>query len=361
MKKFSFLVTASVCAAFLLSSCNTDKKNNTPDVPDDPTPDVPVDVIVPDVIFESFYVGDYNDAGTGNLILNISEGKVDENEDQTAFIGNGQIVCLDLNITLPSTVAEADKLHLEAGTYTVADDTYAAGTWNVGESYVVKVEDDKVIYSQVNFTDGTVVIEKTQSGAKVTVEGTLDGGDKFSYVAEGVDRVCSHASDSKFSNLDTDIKLANPIKASCSSLGDIVGDDKTQTVVLVLADKYYDFESDFGNGESLMFYINVAPGDLTVPVGKFTKTLNLDETEELEVNTMVAGFYMWGSYAGNWYMCPAYGYEAALTAGELEVVKNEVEEGAAQSYTITGDLTDAYGKHVTFSYSGEVVMMEYED
>lgn len=356
MKKFKFFATASMCAAFLLSSCNSDKKNTTPEVPD-----VPVDVIVPDVLFQNYYVGDYYEAGTGNLLLNIVEGKVDVNEDETSFVGDGQIVCLDLNITLPATAEEADKLHVPTGTYTVADDTYAAGTWNIGESYVVKVENEKVIYSQVTFTDGTVVIEKTQTGVKVTVEGTLDGGDKFSYVAEGVDRVCSRDSDTKFSNLDTDIKLANPIKASCSSLGDVIGDGKTQTIVLVLADKYYDFENDFGNGESLMLYINVAPGDPVVPVGKFTKTLNLDEVESLEVNTMVAGLYMWGVYAGNWYMCPAYGYEAGLVGGEVEVVKNEVEEGSAQTYTISGDLTDAYGKHVTFSYSGEVSLMEYED
>lgn len=349
MKKIETLL-AAVVAVTLVASCDG-KKNDLV------TPDVPKDVIVPETMIEAYYVGDYYETGeSANLLLNFVSGNVDLNEDETAFVGTGQVLCLDLNVALPASVEEADHLSLPAGTYTVADDKYAPFTLNVEESYLVKVENDVVLADQEAFKSGTVTIEKTSKGAKVVFSGELKSGTAFSYEYEGVDRVMSHADDSKYSNLDKDVEVKNLVAATYSSLGDVVGDGKTETWVISLGDKYYDFEEEYGNGESILLFLNVKPGTKEIPEGKVTEFADLNFTEVLEPNTFVAGYFMWGTYGGNWYKCPAYAYEAALVGGEVEFVKGE-----NNTYSITGTLLDAYGKKVSFSYTGEVKQMVYEE
>mgnify|MGYP004422247313 CR=1 FL=1 len=94
MKQFKTML-AVAAAAMLFSSCNGKK--------DDPVgPDVKQDVEIPGVIFESYYVGDYYETTTSaNVFMNFISGNVDLNEAQTDYIGDGQILCLDVNGYLP--------------------------------------------------------------------------------------------------------------------------------------------------------------------------------------------------------------------------------------------------------------------
>lgn len=349
MKQFK-LLWAVAAATVLFSSCNGKK--------DDPVkPDVKQDVEIPGVIFESYYVGDYYETETSaNVFMNFISGNVDLNEAQTDYIGDGQILCLDVNIALSSSVEEADHLTIPAGTYNVGDDTHAPLTWNPTDSYLIKVENDVVLVDQMEFKSGTIVVEKTEKGSKIVFHGVLKNDTEFSYEYEGVDRLMNHADDSKYSNLDKNIEVGNLAGAAYSSLGDVVGDGKTETWVISLADKYYDFESDYGNGESVMLYLNVAKGATEIPEGKITEFADLNVTESLEPNTFVAGLFMYGLYGGCWYRCPANAYEAAIMGGEVEIKK--VDE---TKYSISGTLREAYGKTVTFSYEGEVAKMEYKE
>lgn len=348
------LLAAAAAAAVLFASC--DKQNGDPDPEPEPEPETP-ELTIPDVILEAYYVGDYNETGnSGNVIVNLQEGDVDVNEDETAYIGSGQIVCLDINVTLPATVTEADHLTLQPGTYKVADDSYAPLTWNPSESYVIKVDKDVVIKDQVAFTTGTIVVEKTDKGSKLTLTAKLDDGSNFTYEYEGQDRVMSHADDSKFSNLDKDVVVGDLTVASWASLGDVVGDGKTETWVVSFGDKHFDIQNNFGKGESVVLYLNVANGAKALPEGKITTFADLNVTEVLDPNTLVAGFFMWGTYGGTWYNCLASGYEAAITGGELNI-----EKAADGKYAVTGKFVDAYGKKVDFSYEGEIKEMVVDE
>lgn len=344
------LLWAVAAATMLFSSCN--RKTNDP-----VEPDVKHDVEIPEVIFESYYVGDYYETETSaNVFMNFISGNVDLNEAQTDYIGDGQILCLDVNIALPASVEEADHLTIPAGTYNVNDDdTYAPLTWNPSESYLVKVENDVVLIDEMEFKSGTIVVEKTEKGSKIVFKGVLKNDTEFSYEYEGVDRLMNHADDSKYSNLDKNIEVGNLTGATYSSLGDVVGDGKTETWVISMADQYYDFKSDYGNGESVMLYLNVAKGATEIPEGKITEFADLNVTESLEPNTFVAGLFMYGMYGGCWYKCPANAYEAAIMGGEVEIKKVD-----GTKYSISGTLREAYGKTVTFSYEGEVAKMEYK-
>jgi len=349
MNKFETLL-AIAAAITLVASC--DSKKNDP-----VTPDTPKDVVVPETMIEAYYVGDYYGTGTSaNVFVNFISGNIDLNEDETVYIGTGQVLCLDLNVTLPASVEEADHLSLPAGTYMVADDTHAPLTWNPEESYLLKVENDEVIADREAFKSGTITIEKTGKGSKLVFSGELKSGTTFTFEYEGIDRVMSHADDSKYSNLDNDVDVKTLVSATYSSLGDVVGDGKTETWVISLGDKYYDFEEEYGNGESILLFLNVKPGSKEIPEGKVTEFADLNFTEVLEPNTFIAGYFMWGTYGGNWYKCPAYAYEAALVGGEVEFVKGE-----NNTYSIKGTLLDAYGKKVSFSYNGEVKQMVYEE
>ena len=87
MKQFKTML-AVAAVAMLFSSCNGKK--------DDPEgPDVKHDVEIPEVIFESYYVGDYYETETSaNAFMNFISGNVDMNEAED-YIGDGQILCLD--------------------------------------------------------------------------------------------------------------------------------------------------------------------------------------------------------------------------------------------------------------------------
>ena len=349
MKNYLKFLPAVLAVALLFASC--DKKKN------DPVDELPKDVVIPEVLFESYYVGDYYENGvSGNLLVNFVTGNIDLNEDETEYIGNGQIVCLDLNIALPLTVEEADQLHLPEGTYSLSDDNHAPFTWNAEESYVIKVENDKAVIDEVTFKEGDLVIEKTANGVKLVLKAKLKDDTDFSYEYEGLDRIINHSDDSKFTNLDKDVKVKNLVAAAYSNLGDVVGDGKTNTWVVSLGDKYYDFKQEYGNGESVLLFLNVEPDAKELPEGKITEFADLNYTEVLEPNTLVAGYFMWGTYGGTWYKCPAYAYEAAIVGGEVEIVKT-----GDDTYSITGTLKDAYQKTVSFSYSGEVKQMEYKE
>ena len=150
-----------------------------------------------------------------------------------------------------------------------------------------------VLVDEMEFKSGTIVVEKTEKGSKIVFNGVLKNDTEFSYEYEGVDRLMNHADDSKYSNLDKNIEVGNLAGASYSSSGDVVGDGKPETWVISLADKYYDFEKDYGNGESVMLYLNVANGATEIPEGKITEFADLNVTEDLETNTFLAGPFMY--------------------------------------------------------------------
>ena len=68
---------------------------------------------------EAYYVGDYYESGTGNGWINFINGDLVLDEETGEYSGNGMLLCMDINMALPS---DPDFARLEEGTYTICTD-----------------------------------------------------------------------------------------------------------------------------------------------------------------------------------------------------------------------------------------------
>ena len=87
--------------------------DNPEEKPEDkPNEDNVQDLVIPDILFEGYYYGDYYEVGNGNAGANFIEGSlgVDEYDE---YVGTGTIVCLDLNFTFST---DPDHAIILAGT-----------------------------------------------------------------------------------------------------------------------------------------------------------------------------------------------------------------------------------------------------
>ena len=164
MKFFALML----CASLVFAACDKEKPNDdktpeheTPVTPPDekpeekpddnpeekpedkPNEDNVQDLVIPDILFEGYYYGDYYEVGNGNAGVNFIEGSlgVDEYDE---YVGTGTIVCLDLNFALPD---DPDHALIPAGTYVMDEaGTAEASTWGLDESYIIKVVDGEAVY-----------------------------------------------------------------------------------------------------------------------------------------------------------------------------------------------------------------------
>lgn len=373
MKFFALML----CASLVFAACDKEKPNDdktpeheTPVTPPDekpeekpddnpeekpedkPNEDNVQDLVIPDILFEGYYYGDYYEVGNGNAGANFIEGSlgVDEYDE---YVGTGTIVCLDLNFALPD---DPDHALIPAGTYVMDEaGTAEAGTWGLDESYIIKVVDGEAVYDYAGFTDGTITITETESGYKYVLDLTIDGGDKLSMEYEGPAKLKNSTEEGKFSNLSSDVKVSGLTQASMFCLGDLMEDGQSETWAISIGDKHYDLLTDYGPGYSMLLYINLEPGMSAVPAGTYSEFIDVNYAESYEVNTLIGGISMWGMYMGCFYMCPALTEEAALCKGSVTIdVTDDV-------YTITGTLYDGFDNAVSFEYEGEVELMVYEE
>lgn len=307
---------------------------------------------IPDPYFQAYYYGDYYEVGTGNVAVALVAGNIIEDEDYN-LSGTGTILYLDMNIEL---IENPDGAKLPVGVYTMdADETYAAGTWGPFDSYVIKLVDDEVVYEYAELTAGTLTVAQEGDYYKVTFAGEVEGDPlEMEYVGNVFLTNSMEESEALFSNLDKDITVGGLSRASMACMGDLVGDEVTETWVFSIGDKHYDLATDYGLGNSVLIYLNVAPGLDAVPAGHYETFVDMMTAETLEVNTLIGGVSMYGFYAGCWFICPAYTYEAALVDGSVDVAVEGDE------YTISGELLDGYGHKVKFEYEGPVELMQLE-
>ena len=348
MKESMKFFALMLCATLVLASCDKDKKPGEDVTPPEQTPEL----VIPDVLFEGYYYGDYYEIGNGNAGVNFIEGSigVDENDE---YVGTGTILCLDMNFTLPE---DPDHAEVPAGTYTMdVEETAAPGTWSASESYIIKVVDGEAVYDYAEFTDGTVTISKVEAGYKYEISLTVDNGDTFEMVYEGPAKLKNSTEEGKFSNLTDDVKVPELTQASMFCVGDLMEDGETETWAISIGDKHYDLLTDYGPGYSMLLYLNLEPGLSAVPAGTYTEFIDLYTAESFEQNTLLCGLSMWGMYLGCFYMCPALTEEAALCKGSVTIdVDGDI-------YTITGKLYDGFDNEVEFSYEGEMELMIYEE
>lgn len=349
-KAFKFAAVA-LCSLFALASC--DKKNQ-----ENPDGDK---LVIPEILLEGYYYGDVNESGTGNILMNLICGGIDMYEDENfdiAYKGDGFVLCLDVNTVLAQSAEEADHFKLVPGVYTVGDDTFSEGTWNAGEdmSYYIEVRDDKLIHDGY-LVDGELAITEVKGGYKISFTGVLDdeAGSEISVSTVSEGRLVGRTEDALCSNLDKNLKVTSLVQGNYGRFEDMTSDGTVDTFALALADEHYDLDSEYGKGESFFIYINVEAGTEKLETGHYDVWANpLDETE-IVAGTLMSGITMWGMYMGTWYFCPARGYEASFVDGYVDV-----EELGDGNYSVSGELVDAYGKTVSFTFEGELPEVVYE-
>lgn len=349
MKKF--LSCAAVVAAVAAMSVSCSNKEN-------PEVEKPQEVVIPETVFIATYKGDYYETGNANAFFNLSTGELTVDDYGDVVGGNGQVVCIDLNVDAPQTAEERDHYTLQPGTYTAADDSRAVGTVNLDESYVLKAVDDKLVYENAAFTDINIVVTEVKAGVKVVINGTLEGGDAFTCEYEGHGKFVNTGDDAQFSNLDGNVKVGRLSQGSYASIGDVPGDEKTETVVITLGDINLNLDDDYGYGESVIIYVNNPYGESEVLPGHYElfEDLYRQDLETLTPGSLVSGSYMWGVYGGCWYQCPATGVQAGFVGGYVDIAVNETKSvsAAPAPYVIKGEFVDYYGCKVSFSYEGDL-------
>lgn len=358
MKNLFKFSAAALCALVSLYSCEKpDSGNDTENGPENQTPEIPQVTIneivvdqLPETTIQAYYYGDYYEVGSGNVALAFVAGEIYENEDWE-LAGDGTIVFLDMNVDLAEN---PDFVVLPEGEYelTAAEDG-TPGTVNASMSYITKLVADEIVYEEAALESGILTVAKSGDAYTLTFAGEVEG-ENVTAEYTGAFRVINSSEEGELTNLDKDIVVGGLTKASMANMGDLAEAGESETWLLSLGDKHYDLTTDWGLGNGLIFYVNLEPGLTQVAEGRYETFVDMMTAESLPVNTLIEGMTYWGTYAGCWYTCPAYCYEASLRGGYLDVKK----EGS--DYTISGELLDGYGKKVSFSYSGPVEMMEME-
>lgn len=336
MKSLFRIMLCTAMAAALTLSCETPE-----------TPETPLES---DMMLFSYYGGDWYENGTANVYINFVKGDIASDEEGN-LSGTGFVALLDF-CAEPVTTEDTDHLHLAdfAGTYTLGSD-YAAGQLSVEDSYVSAVENDVVKYEEASFDEATLVISPSDKGVKVSFTATI-GGEPFSFEYEGIDYIISTAEESLYSNIPADLSFDSAVGAAVTNYGDLMEDGATETWVISLGDKNYDFNTDFGYGQSMFLYLNAAPGSEVLPTGHYEGFVNLLEATESTVGSLFSGFTLYGMYFGCWYLHTSKNIEGSLVDGYVDV------EQKGEGYKISGELQDAYGKKVTFSYEGDLMYYE---
>lgn len=324
------MATASLFC--LLQSC--DKEQDQSQEPQHP--EAPADLVIPQPYFEGYYYGDYYGEGTGNIGFAL----VDMDNDDVAYFELIFDAGADVN---------PDKVSLPAGTYRI-NDSYQPGTCDIDGCYFMSDPED--LSSMTSFRDGTVTVTDVAVGCKVTVDAVLDDGKALKMEYSGPVKTNNNTDSGHYSNLDRNVSVTGLTQASMAKIGDIVGDGVTESWILSLGDRHYDLLTDWGVGYSILLYLNLEYGLDEVPAGKYDVFVDARTVYELEPGTLMTGCKVGGNLYGCWYMCPAVTDVAALVGGSVEIAADGKE------YTVSGTLLDGYGNKVSFSYRGEVKLME---
>lgn len=294
---------------------------------------------------EAYYVGDYYESGTGNGWINFINGDLVLDEETGEYSGNGMLLCMDINMALPS---DPDFARLEEGTYTICtDETYSAKTWNASESYIT-LRKNNITELDGGITGGTFTVKQIEGGYDIVFD--LDvNGEKFRHEFTGKISFINHSDEGAQSNLESDVTASGLTQGAMIYMGDIAMAEVADTYMVVLADDDYDLESNFGTGKSILLYLNVPMGnDYELPAGRYKDFVSLEETEA-PAWTGLQGMYYWGTYIGSYYFHYTEQIEARIVDGDVTVDKT------GDTYEINGVLKDGNGKKVSFSYTGELL------
>ena len=330
MKKIYLFAAAAL--ACIVASCDKDSDGSE----NPQQPEAPAGLVIPQPYFEGYYYGDYYGVGTGNIGFAL----VDLENDEVAYFELIFEAAPDIN---------PDKVTLPEGTYPI-NDSYDPGTCDIDGCYFMSDTED--FGSMVYFKEGTVTVTAVSGGSKVVVDAVLTDGTAVKMEYSGPVKTNNNTASGHYSNLEKNVSVTGLTQASMAKVGDMVGDEVTESWILSLGDRHYDLKTDWGVGYSIILYMNLEYGLEAVPAGRYDVFVDARTVYELQPDTLMTGCKVEGNLYGCWYMCPAVTDVAALVGGSVDIAVD------GDVYTITGTLKDGYDNKVSFSYKGEVKLME---
>ena len=351
MEKLAML---ALCVAMSVSfaACSDDKDDDGYEVVDPTTPEAPE--FTTNLISEGQYRGDYYDAGSGNILIGISDNTIVYDEETGKYVGNGKMIAISFNT---ATAEDPDFATLVQGKYT-GNNSNTKGTFTLGgQTYVVTYKDGKATKATV--TKGTINVTTYGDGV-YQIEGSLvTGGGATPVYYVGKIPMYNRSFTGCMSNLTSGIELSGLKYAAIINQGTYYSDQSEYAMVGLAGDNYTLLEN-YGDGQCIWLGLNVSLGSTGVPSGTYS-VLNSNEMgddEDFEPFTAIDGFYYppLDGFYGSWYYHTGAGVEAAIKSGNVTVVNK-----GNNQYTFTFNLKDGHGNPITGTYEGTFVYIDNKD
>lgn len=259
-----------------------------------------------------------------------------ENPSEGGYLGAGMNYCFSIFAAAPEDMS---AIAAPAGTYTLAD-TFAEGTFDIGESRFLNGDDGSALY----FTEGTLVI--TKDGDKYVYEASLvdqnGGAHRVKYT--GPMSLQDDSAEPTYSTL-TDDYTANLSNAACIAAyyGDYYGKGNSNFTVQIMPD---------GAGDAITMDI-FCPSSSNATTGLAEGEYSIADTGN--DFTLLNGYLSGGYLVGTWFVTlnassQAVDPMAPLMSGTVNISK----DGSAVTIEIEAkdDLDPA--NTVTATWTGEI-------
>ena len=302
---------------------------------------------------EGYYKGDAYEKGTGNYWINfVSEDMEYDNEEDT-YYGPGFILCVDFNSVLASN---PDLAVPQSGPYTIGESAdYSAFSIN-SDSYDTYLNryDANGNVTETSFTAGTMGIAYENGIYTIECKMTTVDEEEYEFTYVGPIPFYNRTGEGEMSNLTDNVEISG-LTQGMALYEPEAFTTTSDLYMVILAGEDYDLETNFGQADALQISVNVTPGSNDgIPTGTYT-IVDMNEVDDLEPETAIAGLYEYGGYYGTWYYSTGKHIESAMKEGTVEI-----ENEGLDFYTINATFKDGYGHQVKASYSGKLLFATVE-
>lgn len=266
---------------------------------------------------EGYYKGDAYEKGTGNYWINfVSEDMEYDNEEDT-YYGPGFILCVDFNSVLASN---PDLAVPQSGSYTIGESAdYPAFSIN-SDSYDTYLNryDANGNVTETSFTAGTMEIAYEDGVYTIECKMTTESEEEYEFTYVGPIPFYNRAGEGEMSNLTDNVEISG-LTQGMALYEPEAFTTTSDLYMVILAGEDYDLETNFGQADALQISVNVTPGSNDgIPTGTYT-IVDMNEVDDLEPETAIAGLYEYGGYYGTWYYSTGKHIESAMKEGTVEI------------------------------------------
>lgn len=302
---------------------------------------------------EGYYKGDTYEKGTGNYWINFVSEDMEYDSEEDTYYGPGFILCVDFNSVLASN---PDLAVPQSGPYTIGESTdYPAFSIN-SDSYDTYLNryDANGNMTETSFTAGTMDIAYENGIYTIECKMTTVDEEEYEFTYVGPIPFYNRTGEGEMSNLTDNVEISG-LTQGMALYEPEAFTTTSDLYIVILAGEDYDLETNFGQADALQISFNVTPGSNDgIPTGTYT-IVDMNEVDDLEPETAIAGLYDFGGYYGTWYYSTGKHIESAMKEGTVEI-----ENEGLDFYTIDATFKDGYGHQVKASYSGKLQLATVE-